>query len=383
MGNKYDRAAKALRGAAGGKPSQKAAKQAADAQMPRGAAQQLPWEQRVAIDPNVRAAIDEAMPDLEAFAPEVAARVKNNEPGAVLEAYRYIVDRGGQLAPAKQMELPLGDEPTGLIPFGYRGPGVLVDPPESRALIPYSGSRGLVPTVPSRALVPSSGPPGRELALRDIPVIYARGGGQGMGPPRLPGGGDDAADWIRRNRGAIGAAAAGAGAAATGVLLENVAQAPEVMAEVRDKPLVPNIIRKPKPMSTADLAARTSPPPVVATPAPSPREQALELISKLNRMRREAGGEVPEAPAMQREIERLLALSNAEANRMNRGEIPVTGSGPRAQAHALIAQLNAMRRQAGGEVPQAAAIMREVNRLFALDDEQTNARTTAFPRGAR
>jgi hypothetical protein len=134
--------------------------------------------------------------------------------------------------------------------------------------------------------------------------------------------------------------------------------------------------------ATADLAAEQNPPPSVMTQEPeamSPRDQAMAMIADLNRMRREAGGEVAEAPAMQKEINRLLGQSNQAAAAASRGAVAV-GGGPREQAQTLLSQLNAMRRQAGGEVPQAQQILREVARLNALSDRQTNARTTAFPR---
>ncbi len=130
-------------------------------------------------------------------------------------------------------------------------------------------------------------------------------------------------------------------------------------------------------MSTADLAAETSPPPSVMTeePAPlSPRDQAQELIRKLNLMRREAGGEVPEAPAMQREINRLMAMSNQTLAAASRGEVATGGSDYHMQAARLMAQLNDQRRRAGGEVPQARQMMAEIARLQRLGDDQRNAR---------
>lgn len=135
---------------------------------------------------------------------------------------------------------------------------------------------------------------------------------------------------------------------------------------------------------TADLAAESSPPPrvPVASGELTPREQAHELIARLNLMRRNAGGEVPEAPAMQREINRLLAMSNQTMAAASRGEVAMAGNDPHAQATRLLAQLNQMRREAGGEVPQARQIMAEVARLQQMGDAQRNARTTAFPRRA-
>ena len=121
---------------------------------------------------------------------------------------------------------------------------------------------------------------------------------------------------------------------------------------------------------TADLAAESRPAPSVET-STSPRDQAQALIAKLNKMRRDAGGEVPEAAQMMQEINRLMALSNQSRNAMT----PQQAQGskdPHIQAQALIAQLNQMRQQAGGEVPQAQQIMAEVRRLQAMGDQQRN-----------
>ena len=121
---------------------------------------------------------------------------------------------------------------------------------------------------------------------------------------------------------------------------------------------------------TADLAAESRPAPSVET-STSPRDQAQALIAKLNKMRRDAGGEVPEAQQMMQEINRLMALSNQSRNAMT----PKQAQGskdPHIQAQALIAQLNQMRQKAGGEVPQAQQIMAEVRRLQAMGDQQRN-----------
>lgn len=136
---------------------------------------------------------------------------------------------------------------------------------------------------------------------------------------------------------------------------------------------VPNIIKPPKPMSTADLAAQTRPPPSVTTPQ-SPRDQAMKMIDDLNARRRAAGGEVPDAPETMQKVNRLLAMSNEQSAAASRGDIPVQGNSPREQAQRILAQLNAMRRQAGGEVPQAGQMMAEVRRLQAMADQQANAR---------
>jgi hypothetical protein len=122
---------------------------------------------------------------------------------------------------------------------------------------------------------------------------------------------------------------------------------------------------------TADLVEESRPAPKVEAVPVSPRDQAQALIAQLNQMRRAAGGEVPEAPRMMAEINRLMAMSNQSRNAMT----PQQAQGskdPHIQAQALIAQLNQMRQKAGGEVPQAQQIMAEVRRLQAMGDQQRN-----------
>ena len=139
---------------------------------------------------------------------------------------------------------------------------------------------------------------------------------------------------------------------------------------------VPNITRPPRAFSTADLAAETSPPPQIMTqePAPiSPREQAQELMRDLNLRRREAGGEIPEAPAMMREIDRLMAMSNQTMAAASRGEVATGGNDPHMQAARLMAQRNEMLRR-GMPTQQAQQMMAEIQRLQRLGDEQRNAR---------
>jgi hypothetical protein len=137
------------------------------------------------------------------------------------------------------------------------------------------------------------------------------------------------------------------------------------------------------PADNAALADETSPAPAVpATPdvpepsAPKPdySYQARVLTNQLNAMRKKAGGEVPEAPAMQKEIQRLLDMANAERNAPGYEE--TLPADYHAQARLLLKQLNDMRSQAGGEVPQAREIMAEVQRLQALGDAQRNGQMT-------
>jgi hypothetical protein len=122
---------------------------------------------------------------------------------------------------------------------------------------------------------------------------------------------------------------------------------------------------------TADLVEESRPAPKVEATPVSPRDQAQALIAQLNQMRRAAGGEVPETPQMMAEINRLMAMSNQSRNAMT----PQQAQGskdPHIQAQAIIAQLNEMRQKAGGEVPQAQQMMAEVRRLQAMGDQQRN-----------
>lgn len=156
---------------------------------------------------------------------------------------------------------------------------------------------------------------------------------------------------------------------------------------------------------TADLKAEQKPVPEVRTqepeslpptpeslandPAPTQNAewhyaQARELIDRLNQMRRNAGGEVPEARPMMA----MIRQHQAEGDRMrNSPEWSPTDTGdPHQQAQMLIRQLNEMRRAAGGEVPQARQIMAEVRRLQAMGDAQRNSgysRTGDFNNNAR
>jgi hypothetical protein len=123
---------------------------------------------------------------------------------------------------------------------------------------------------------------------------------------------------------------------------------------------------------TEDLAAESSPPP--ATPeAPADYSfQARELMGKLNAMRRAAGGEVPEAKQMMAEIDRLLAMSNEQKN--SPSYQPARPTDYHGEAQRLLQDLNARRMEAGGEVADTQKVMAEVRRLQAMGDQMRNAR---------
>lgn len=135
---------------------------------------------------------------------------------------------------------------------------------------------------------------------------------------------------------------------------------------------------------TAALAEESRPIPIVEStpdeaPAMSAPEmppdysfQARELMNELNAKRRQAGGEIPEAPQMMAEINRLFGMSNKQRNAP--GYQPAMPTDHHGQAQLLLQKLNAMRMEAGGEVPEAQQIMAEVRRHQAMGDQMRNAR---------
>lgn len=182
---------------------------------------------------------------------------------------------------------------------------------------------------------------------------------------------------LLKDVGLIGAGVAGAGAiGAGGVMLATSGMTPAApAAQPTGSAADPLFAPAPAMTSTggtAELVNQTRPMPEVEA-STDPREQAQEMIAQLNQMRREAGGEVKEAPQMMSEINRLLAMSNQSRNAMPQA---AASSDPHMQAQSIIAKLNAMRQQAGGEVPQAGQMMAEVRRLQAMGDQRRNAMQT-------
>lgn len=137
----------------------------------------------------------------------------------------------------------------------------------------------------------------------------------------------------------------------------------------------------------ADLVEETRPAPKVPAMddvepqvAKAPTDysaQARVLINRLNDMRRAAGGEVPQAHAMMAEIERLLAMGN-EQRREPDFQPADNASSKFQQAQELINQLNAMYRDGlSPNSPQAQQIMAQVRKLQAEGDAMRNSRTAA------
>lgn len=149
-------------------------------------------------------------------------------------------------------------------------------------------------------------------------------------------------------------------------LAEESRPAPSVKATPNEKPAYKMV-----PDITRRAKPASAPPEEAREEAPDYSFQARQLIAKLNDMRRKAGGEVPEAKAIMAEVQRLLDLSNRQRNSPDyKPSMPTDYHG---EAQRLIQQLNEMRRKAGGEVPQAAKMMAEIRRLQALGDRMRNA----------
>ena len=146
----------------------------------------------------------------------------------------------------------------------------------------------------------------------------------------------------------------------------------------------------------ADLAEESRPAPKVeATPevpqptvAQAPRDYSMEaraLINRLNDMRRAAGGEVPEAKAMMAEINRLLELANQTRSATYVAAPQDNASRLYQQAQALIDQVNALYRQGQSpNSPEVQRLMAEVRRLQQQGDSlRNNPRSPAQPRRPR
>jgi len=148
---------------------------------------------------------------------------------------------------------------------------------------------------------------------------------------------------------------------------------PEVM------PDEPDALGADDPMATADLAAESRPLPDVAVeeaPAPvDPSLQARQLIDELNARRRAAGGEVPDAPQVMAEVNRLMEMGN-QTRRATYVAAPQDDAGKYfQQAQGMIDQVNQMYRQGmTPNSPEVRQMMAEVRRLQQMGDSLRNRR---------
>lgn len=333
-------------------------------------------------------------------------------------------------APARQMELNLPEDPgTGMVPYGVRGEGVPVGGPSgpgvagdlsgpgtrqgqlipSRNQPPAVANRGMIdPSNPSRS--PDAG--GRRGTTTSSDALYDAHGRslpEDPGRPGWPAGTDswaaagrapdelgqwhyelgiprigdgvlrgDATSPPRgrqyRGSGAEGRpinAPRGRGAlkAAAGTAVGGGIAWNMWPREDAESPAIGDMTDT---SGTEALAEESRPAPATVEGPPDYSFQARELIGRLNAMRRKAGGEVPEAKAMMAEINRLLELANKQKNAP--GYEPPMPTDYHGEAQRLLQKLNARRMEVGGEVPETQQVMAEVRRLQALGDQQRNAR---------
>lgn len=375
----------------------------------RSMADDLSLQQKMATDPNVLRQVARNMQAIETANPQLASRIAMGDPDAVMEAYQMVVAANGRVrAPSRQMELPMGEEPRGLVPYGTGGPGVPVGGvrgpgsavggiggPGVRqgAMIPSGGmppavaqSRGLSAPGSRGLSVPDGASPGwRQLAeaRHADDIIDAEfevvGGGRGAAR-NLPGPVQDASGrWIYP---AMGAAALGGAAALAARQLGNA----DLMAgEGSD---------------TADLAAETRPAPSVLTQEEEPvvdySAMAREKIRQANEIQLREGRVTPESAALSREADALY--QRAAEGRRTGGQPPIMpveqqnaqtsairaqasqmaaanqGSDYRSQARRLLAELNARASEGTLTAGERQQMMAEINRLYALADAQANQR---------
>lgn len=257
---------------------------------------------KMATDPRIQRKIAENLPALTQINPALAQRLQAGDPSASVEAYQMIVRAEGELplrssGPSRQLELPLGEQPDsspmGLIPFGVRGPGVPVGGPTGPGVLVGEPIGSGVPVYPMSAFrggmsVPQQGIPTPSGPARIGTTAWTPGSGQlplrgviphpGMGGPR---------DLILRQpdqrslsdmaqAGIAAAAAAGggymAGRSAYDLLPGNGPAVPSIeAATVADDAVTSG--------GTEDLAAETSPPPVVTPTTEEPAEPPLADVS--------------------------------------------------------------------------------------------------------
>lgn len=408
----------------------------------------LTTAQRMSRNPDIQSQIQD---NLSGLPPELAQRIQAGDPDAAVEAYQMIaaadgelprrapqindpespdyipdVDMmgfssgsladdgmaaliGGQAPPAtRQMELPLGGQnelpQRGLVPFGVRGEGVPVGGPRgmgtARDVVggmipaPLRGipgqTRGLSTDVLLRRLdaaqSPAQLPLGPALAARsqglDRIAPFPQASRAPTPPPR---------SRTPERIAAAGAAGVGIGASVNQMMQgRNTDMSPKLMGDLDDSSMPVNM--EELPALPTDLVleedipvniAEPPPPETISIDAPAitpePVDYSLEarkLIDQLNAMRRQAGGEVPEAAKMQSEIQRLLDLGN-KTRKATYAAAPQDDAGRMyQQAQGMIDQVNEMYRQGHSQVsPQVQKLMSEVRRLQSAGDAIRNRRS--------
>lgn len=302
---------------------------------------------RLAGNPDVLAQINASMPSLRKLDPSLAARVEARDPAAVADAYKMIVDAGEQATRGRSAadNADIFDEDydvlsttindTAMIPYGSRGPGVAMGGPTG------SGVTVPAPTGLSTRVTPRIGIPGpvaspvRDLsrdvnlprlgttagvpvypqqmdfinAFDDIPVRQADEAVQIVDEVRPLR--DRISDYVNPRTAAAVAALGAAGSYIGSQMF------PLSMRGRPEAPQVPDITSKPRAFSTADLAAETSPPPVVLTEEEEPltfADRARQKVRQANEIQLREGRITPESAALSREADAFYAQA-AEARR--------------------------------------------------------------------
>ena len=388
------------------------------------------------VKPRKRPAKKAADPTRDPESPEYIPDV--NAMGVREDAGGNMIDMAGfETRPSRQMELPLGDGPTGMVPFGVRGAGIPVGGVRGPGT-PVGGMSspggGMIPAEPRGLSNPNALTPDNLLARLRGPDSLYRPSSTEVGRPRLPRLPDkrlstnvelegipgprprvyqvpprrltgaveeaveDVPDFRFRDpvrtvdefpppaRGAWKplAAAALAGAAATaGKYIYDQFQNDNVAST--DAEFTPMPAGGDSAIDStdgaADLAAETSPPPVMETqedPMDAPVDYSVEarkVIDDLNARRRAAGGEVPEAKEMMAEANRLLALGNQTRQATYAAAPQDDASRYFQQAQGLIDQVNQMYRQGmTPNSPEVRQVTAEVRRLQQMGDSLRNRR---------
>lgn len=387
----------------------------------------LTTAQRMMANPDIQSQIQSNMGGLP---PELAQRIQAGDPDAAVEAYQMIAAADGELpmrvpsapmapdigapvefaseadewgrrlladvrqgpSPAtRQMELPLGGEnelpSRGLIPFGVRGEGVPVGGP--------TGMGTARDVFGEMIPAPLRGIPGQTRGL-STDVLLQRLGAQSPSMPRLAGpvtelplspalatraqGLDRIAPFPQgsrspspapRSQNLERAIAAGAAGVGIGALVNQMMQG-------RNTDMSPELMGDlddtSMPTNMEDLPAAQ---PELAMEEPVDYSlEARKLIDQLNAMRRKAGGEVPEAAKMQSEIQRLMDLGNKTRKATYAAAPQDDSSRMFQQAQGMIDQVNDLYRQGHSQSsPQVQKIMSEVRRLQSAGDAIRNRRS--------
>ena len=381
-------------------------------------------------DPNIRSTLQE-------LDPEFSARIDTASPEEIMAAYRNAVNRAEGVrrgaprqsparvmdtpvdavpppqGPVRQMELPLGPgapEPDirSLIPFGVRGPGVpgeLSGPGQilTRQLdmIP-APLRGL-PAPSQRRLGTTAGVPmgPASMPVIDVPFevvqpprrLTADGPSPGMraSQPESP----RAVDAGPKMPWGSLAGGLGLGLGLSQMMPEDAFKTPPASGAA------------PKNSTTADLAEESRPAPKVEvteeTPQPTVKQgppdysaQARQLIARANDIQRQAGRQTPESIALINQANRLYEMAaEGRRNGSQPAIMPVEqqnqqtssiqrnaqeqvaqnqGTDYRSQARRMMAELNIRSSQGNISSAEYSAMKRRIDELFALADQEDNAR---------